>query len=1352
MPGLPASHGRPAAADTPLHLTTLGAVRLTRHRPGPEHHNPSLLPPGKALALVTYLHCSPGRRASRDHLIEQFWNDSGQADGRHALRQIVLRIRHHLGADALASEPDGIALLMPIICDRDEFRKAVAAGQPDQAVEIYGGDFFPAFASPGAAGFEQWADLEREQLRRSFLRAGEEVVRLALDRAAFAIATPAALKLRTLCPNEQATWRLLIEAYSSSGNQAAALVEADGLLAALAAMDDQPDPATRRLLSELRQPAPVTSPPGPHDHDPNPLRSEMVGRERPFATLTAAWEHIQRRGAQHLHLCSPPGFGKTRLLQELANRLRHTPGCVILLRAAQGDRDRPGALIGDIATALAATGALSGAARDSLTELAPLAPTLSAFLDPRTTRVPPQGTRSARVPALVDLIGSVADNRPLALLLDDLHWGDTESREIICGIIPRLTTARVLIVTASRDRWPDLSTPGLTSEIPLQSLHESAILGMLSSMGADPADQFTGTFARALLRTSRGSPLLVLNLLRLAIEHGHVEALPGGWRWANRDEALRVVLEDEPLARRINALDEVSRDLLLHLAAAEVPLPMDYLGTLGPGAGAAVAQLDQVGLASSVAGTMAPAHDEVAAAVVARASAEELRGAHHALGEWASSRLDFDPIAYQRAARHFRLAESHLALEQLFLRRVRLARRRREGVPLRDLARQAAGDDASPAAARKLLRKLSVAERVSSVPGAQTGILTGAGVFAAIVLAGAVLSQARTAPDARLLITMQDREGASTFTLHELALHRADWDAGEPMSLGEARHLWRFPEGMRPYTDIVPHPEGRSFVFDHLFEDAGGVDLVLRDHRGRFRRLTDTRGDDFGPTWSPDGAHLAFATARWTPPDDRDADIAVLSLADDGIRQVTQGADYDAHPVWSPDGSRIAFSRRSATSGRSMPCWVTVDGSLESCADRWTAGAVRIVEWRSPDALVLFHEAVAGDGRLYRWHLPSGASEPLPIEGLNSNCRVQLEWLACFSGLPGVPHLAYWDGQESRTRPLSGIGAPGSESGSWRPEISRGRYLARISFSAPHLKATLGVSHQLWVAGHDAGGSRHPIPEGVVRWQATDTTVAAVDPLSGVLYPRQPGKVWVRVSAGGWRTDSVLVTIEPHEPRLVHHEQWQDDALADWHLGGYPLPVVVTGPGETSALLNNGDDQFDSGAASRRQFDGTRGVAVEALISTPITAAKWQSLKLALGSEAEWARSGFVQRSRTGAPGCVFSLPASESARYVGLAGRTSSPAPGADTLFTSLSSGRWYRILIQRFPDGSCGFAVDGIPLLRTPPMPGTLRDHQIMIAGQSVRTRMLVGPFEVWSGIRPGVDWSLVDPRLNRQDVPRP
>jgi formylglycine-generating enzyme required for sulfatase activity len=86
------------------------------------------------------------------------------------------------------------------------------------------------------------------------------------------------------------------------------------------------------------------------------------------------------------------------------------------------------------------------------------------------------------------------------------------------------------------------------------------------------------------------------------------------------------------------------------------------------------------------------------------------------------------------------------------------------------------------------------------------------------------------------------------------------------------------------------------------------------------QRLTDQPGEDYWPTWSPNGTQIAFASER-----DGNFEIYVMNADGTNQRRLTDNSANDLEPDWSPDGTQIAFVYHSAD--KSTIYVMDVDGS-----------------------------------------------------------------------------------------------------------------------------------------------------------------------------------------------------------------------------------------------------------------------------------------------------------------------------------------------------------------------------------------------------------------------------------------
>lgn len=115
-------------------------------------------------------------------------------------------------------------------------------------------------------------------------------------------------------------------------------------------------------------------------------------------------------------------------------------------------------------------------------------------------------------------------------------------------------------------------------------------------------------------------------------------------------------------------------------------------------------------------------------------------------------------------------------------------------------------------------------------------------------------------------------------------------------------------------------PDAKPFVIDRLqfkrdyvgYLDRRRSHIYLFDGEGDPKQITSGDYDDGGAVWSPDGSRIAFTSKREGDPDaNNNSDIWVVSAdmeqEEYPLTQVTQNKGSDTSPAWSPDGKSIAY-------------------------------------------------------------------------------------------------------------------------------------------------------------------------------------------------------------------------------------------------------------------------------------------------------------------------------------------------------------------------------------------------------------------------------------------------------------
>ncbi|MFB6931914.1 helix-turn-helix transcriptional regulator [Streptomyces chartreusis] len=314
----------------------------------------------------------------------------------------------------------------------------------------------------------------------------------------------------------------------------------------------------------------------------------LVGRSAELERLDAMLAGLGRSGLPEVvDVVGEPGIGKSRLLDEVCARARRAGFTVLRGRATEYEQQVPFHLFTD-AFADAGPGAQAALADPAFAEVH------SALYGirqaPGDGSVESAAARFGLHRAIAAFLTQLGE-RGLVLALDDVHWADPTSRELVDHLIRHPARGRVLLVVARRVRQtPTSLTAALTRgadsgtvlHLPLEPLSEQeSVLALAPDIAEDQA--------KRLHAASEGNPLYLLALGHAhrtgaslprftpdtsadATEVGYVAGLPGGLAALLLDELGTLTGSQRRLVEAVAALgDHASSALLAVVSELSVP-------------------------------------------------------------------------------------------------------------------------------------------------------------------------------------------------------------------------------------------------------------------------------------------------------------------------------------------------------------------------------------------------------------------------------------------------------------------------------------------------------------------------------------------------------------------------------------------------------------------------------------------------------------------------------------------------------------------------------------------------------------------------------------------------------------
>ena len=261
----------------------------------------------------------------------------------------------------------------------------------------------------------------------------------------------------------------------------------------------------------------------------------LIGRTNELAALKAVFEDaVATRSARLATLVADAGVGKSRLTAELLERISSR---AFMLRGRclpYGD----GITFWPLAEALKNA---SGVVNDDGAEEA--LEKLSSLTDPAGPEVTERiaamiGVRHEPFPmeelawGMRRLLEHLAADRPVVLVVEDVHWAEETLLELIEQLVRAIDAAPVLVLCPARptlvDEHPEWGTGERATRIELEPLDADASRSMVESMlGGGSLDP--EVLDRVVI-AAEGNPLFAEQLVRMLVDEGVLERSNGAWR------------------------------------------------------------------------------------------------------------------------------------------------------------------------------------------------------------------------------------------------------------------------------------------------------------------------------------------------------------------------------------------------------------------------------------------------------------------------------------------------------------------------------------------------------------------------------------------------------------------------------------------------------------------------------------------------------------------------------------------------------------------------------------------------------------------------------------------------------
>lgn len=557
-------------------------------------------------AVFALLALGKGRPVSLDRMVHELWRDEPPAGSTVSLQSYISRLRRnlaeaghgHLGTEIpkiVTQAPGWRLAVAPQQIDLWQFESLALSGSKslDYGDAVAGAEQLRSalalWAGDPLADLDDMPFADEVSTRFHAMRVGveESLLWADLDSGRINGVAESAHRFTVANPFRERGWCALMLALYRQGRQAEALDAADRLRRALAdGLGLDPSPEARRLQEQILRQDPVLeqctpdadrlvsgggdSVPVVDAHPPVEPSVVLVGRDDTTAVLDDVVAHAAEGRGCFVLIGGPAGMGKSAVLDALTARMQQAGG-LVLRGGGVSEQAMPAlwpwvAVLRQLVAAVPSltAGELSAEASLALSLLEPSVGT-GAGATASTPGQDPMLARTRLYRAIIDLLESMRERAPLAVLIDDAHWLDPDTLGLLALTASELVPRGVVMAVALRYD----ESPEVTAEIEsVASRHRNHAVRLdLAGLDLDAVRELLRysdlerpglDLPQALVTRTGGNPLFVWELVRLLTSERRSDA-------AAVENALPSQVR-EVLRRRLGRLPGQTQSLLAVVA------------------------------------------------------------------------------------------------------------------------------------------------------------------------------------------------------------------------------------------------------------------------------------------------------------------------------------------------------------------------------------------------------------------------------------------------------------------------------------------------------------------------------------------------------------------------------------------------------------------------------------------------------------------------------------------------------------------------------------------------------------------------------------------------------------------